>query len=633
MLTRFVQILIAGLLTLPGLAAAAGTVQLPATGQTTCFDAKGRMISCAGTGQDGDTQAGVEWPAHRFIDNGNGTVTDNLTGLIWSKMANAPGPAGCRPQPSGSDIMLWQEALDLIRCLNTGNFAGSRDWRLPNLNELESMVNAEALDSSAYLAAGGFIDVQASQYWTSASDASDDTIQSTAQAWDVDLVLGGFPFSTLKNQPDRPDLMKRVWPVRGASAQLWQTGQAGCFDLAGNGCSCAGTGEDGEHLSGAAWPAQRFKPNAGSTYALDKLTGLVWATATQTPGPAACADAGLIVTWQQALDHVKCLNQNAWLGVTDWRLPNRKELRSLVDYSKGAPALPSGNPFDDASGYTYWSSTTDPNLATSAWAVSMFTGGLSSAGKTGLLPVWPVSGPDLAPPALTLNQGNMTTNVAVQTISGTVEAGASVKVVVNGGAPVAASVAGSAWSFTINPLASGSNAVTVTADDFADNKSEKSINMTLDATAPALTVNAVVTPTNRKGQTIGGAVEAGSTVTITMGGRPLPVTVNGGTWSCSVTGLEAGTNTITVTAMDAVGNTATQSAAIGLIIPDGRFGGTAAVSIKDALKALRIAVGLVPATADDLIHGDVAPVGAPNGSINLDDALLIFKKSVGLPGF
>jgi hypothetical protein len=70
-----------------------------------------------------------------------------------------------------------------------------------------------------------------------------------------------------------------------------------------------------------------------------------------------------------------------------------------------------------------------------------------------------------------------------------------------------------------------------------------------------------------------------------------------------------------------------------LIIPDGRFGGTAAVSIKDALKALRIAVGLVPATADDLIHGDVAPVGAPNGSINLDDALLIFKKSVGLPGF
>lgn len=50
---------------------------VPKTGQTTCYDANGSVIPCAGTGQDGDIQAGVAWPDPRFTDNGNGTVTDN----------------------------------------------------------------------------------------------------------------------------------------------------------------------------------------------------------------------------------------------------------------------------------------------------------------------------------------------------------------------------------------------------------------------------------------------------------------------------------------------------------------------------------------------------------------------------
>ena len=102
----------------------------------------------------------------------------------------------------------------------------------------------------------------------------------------------------------------------------------------------------------------------------------------------------------------------------------------------------------------------------------MFDGSLSSAVKAGTLPVWPVSGPDLVPPLLTIAQGNMTTNVASQTISGTVEAGATVTVTNNGGAPAAATVTGAAWSFTINPLAAGENTITVTAADFSENLSD-----------------------------------------------------------------------------------------------------------------------------------------------------------------
>ena len=77
------------------------TVNLPKTGQTTCREA-GNIIDCAGTGQDGEIQAGVEWPFPRFTDNGDGTVTDNLTGLMWLK------DAGCIVN------VTWQGALDAV---------------------------------------------------------------------------------------------------------------------------------------------------------------------------------------------------------------------------------------------------------------------------------------------------------------------------------------------------------------------------------------------------------------------------------------------------------------------------------------------------------------------------------------
>ena len=70
--------------------ASAGTVNLSRTGQTKCYDSTGIEIPCADTGQDGEIQAGVAWPSPRFTDNGDGTMTDNLTGLMWTKDANLP---------------------------------------------------------------------------------------------------------------------------------------------------------------------------------------------------------------------------------------------------------------------------------------------------------------------------------------------------------------------------------------------------------------------------------------------------------------------------------------------------------------------------------------------------------------
>ena len=58
-------------------------MDIPKTGQFLCYDNEGNVIDCAGTGQDGDLQMGRASPDPRFTDNGDGTVTDNLTGLIW----------------------------------------------------------------------------------------------------------------------------------------------------------------------------------------------------------------------------------------------------------------------------------------------------------------------------------------------------------------------------------------------------------------------------------------------------------------------------------------------------------------------------------------------------------------------
>jgi hypothetical protein len=67
---------------------ASGSILLPQTGQTKCYDLSGTEIPCEGTGQDGDVRAGLSRPDPRFTDNGNGTATDNLTGLTWTRDAN-----------------------------------------------------------------------------------------------------------------------------------------------------------------------------------------------------------------------------------------------------------------------------------------------------------------------------------------------------------------------------------------------------------------------------------------------------------------------------------------------------------------------------------------------------------------
>jgi len=175
-----------------------GDLVLPKTGQTACHDDSGTAIPCAGSGQDGESQAGAVWPSPRFTENADHTTTDRLTGLVWSKEGKTPGPAACNPEMRKTG----QGALDYVKCLNTNRYLGKSDWRLPNRNELASLVNRGESNGAAWLNTQGFSGVQAGGYWSSSTYAS-----TPWNAWGVNMHDGAETSFAKKH-----DI--HVWPVR-----------------------------------------------------------------------------------------------------------------------------------------------------------------------------------------------------------------------------------------------------------------------------------------------------------------------------------------------------------------------------------------------------------------------------------
>ncbi|MHC1725883.1 MAG: DUF1566 domain-containing protein [Syntrophobacteraceae bacterium] len=153
----------------------------------------GQTFSYA-TGDDGDLEKGVIWPSPRFTNNGNGTVTDNLTGLIWKRDANF------------AVAKTWAEALGECNNLASGSSGlsdGSQagDWRLPNLKELLSLIDYGR--SYAALPSGHPFSWDPAPYWSSTTIAND-----TNSSWTVEFSLGGVGSSTKSDTA-------AVWPVRG----------------------------------------------------------------------------------------------------------------------------------------------------------------------------------------------------------------------------------------------------------------------------------------------------------------------------------------------------------------------------------------------------------------------------------
>ncbi len=370
MIRRITSLLLVGICLQASARAETPPAAVPRTGQTACYGITGAAVACAGTGQDGETLTGLAWPDPRFADNGDRTVTDRLTGLSWTRDADpADGPR------------TWAQALDYVKTLNGRKHLGHGDWRLPNVNELESLV-AKRSGLVAWLRSQGFDNVRTDYYWTSTTYAG-----YTGAAWSVGMYSG-----ILAGRAKAEGGF--TWPVRGGRAgalTLPATGQTACYDGSDATIPCAGTGQDGERRAGAAWPSPRFTENADGTVG-DGLTGLVWSRDGRAPGPDACG-AHERKTLRGALDHVACLNANNYLGRNDWRLPNRNEMASLVN--RGQPdsaAWLNTQGFSDVQADSYWSSTAYPYNTWNAWSINMRDGAVTSCANGHKINVWPVRG-------------------------------------------------------------------------------------------------------------------------------------------------------------------------------------------------------------------------------------------------
>ena len=166
--------------------------RFPATGQTSCWDSAGEVIACDGSGQDGEFEAGG---ALAYVDNGDGTITDLNTRLMWEKLSRDGGIHDY------SNAYTWEEAFVRIAALNSGGgFAGHTDWRLPNIKELQSLINYQnnAPAVSAAFNADCLPDctattcscTQADFYWSSTTVST-----NPSSAWYVVFNLGNVSIS------------------------------------------------------------------------------------------------------------------------------------------------------------------------------------------------------------------------------------------------------------------------------------------------------------------------------------------------------------------------------------------------------------------------------------------------------
>ena len=266
------------------------------TGQTTCYDDDGAEITCpaedeAFYGQDAQYTSA----AFNFTDNGDGTITDNVTNLVWQ-------------QTPDSNPYSWADAQSYCEDLS---LADSDDWRTPSLKELFSISDFESgwpyLDLDYFdLITGG--QDKSNQYWASNyyEVATDEAAAN--QAFGVNHATGH-----IKAYPDGGD-------GGGGPASKY--------------VRC---------VQGDDYLVNDFADNGDGTIT-DNATGLMWLQ----------DDNGEGVDWESALAYADGFS---YAGYDDWRVPNVKELQSIVDYSGVYPAIdPSYFNITDADAY-FWTST------------------------------------------------------------------------------------------------------------------------------------------------------------------------------------------------------------------------------------------------------------------------------------
>lgn len=167
------------------------------------------------------------------------------------------------------------------------------------------------------------------------------------------------------------------------SKYILSTGLTRCYDGDGEQIDCQGTGQDAEYMVGVAWPGDRFEL-MGEGLVQDRATGLIWTR-------NSCLSE-FPLSWQESLEFVEQMNRETRYGRSDWRMPNRRELRSLVDHGRKNPVLSRNHPFQHVFLGWFWTSTTAAIAPRYAWYVHFAGGRMFYGRKDDYCWVWPVCG-------------------------------------------------------------------------------------------------------------------------------------------------------------------------------------------------------------------------------------------------
>ncbi len=299
------------------------------TDQEYCYE-DGASIPCPMEGETfygQDAQYSGTQPS--YTDNGDGTITDNVTGLMW--------------QQDPGDKMTFDQA---VAGAETFNLAGYDDWRLPTIKELYSLILFSGVDPSGWNGSdvSGLIpfidDAFIFEYGaTSAGERIIDSQFATSSKY-VSTTMGGNDTDFGVNFADGRIKGYPTDPMPGQSqGKLY-------FVLYVRGNPDYGSND--------------FVDNGNGTIT-DNATGLTW---TQN-------DSGTGMNWVDALNYCESLD---YAGADDWRLPNVKELQSIIDYERSPDTSNSAaiDPIFNVSTITneageedypfYWSSTTHANM-------------------------------------------------------------------------------------------------------------------------------------------------------------------------------------------------------------------------------------------------------------------------------
>jgi hypothetical protein len=270
--------------------------------QSLCYNAS-TNIACPSTsaafyGQDAQTNGSQP----SYINNGNGTVTDIVTGLTWQQTADRDGNGTINT----TDKLSLSNAQSYCSTLVQG---GYDDWRLPSIKELYSLILFTGTDPSGLVGTDTshltpFINTTYFNFGYGDTKAGERVID--AQYWSntsyVSMTMHG---DTTQFGVNFADGRIKGYPKTLASTGAANTEYVKCV---------RGNSEYGQN---------NFVDNGNGTIS-DKTTGLMWMQ----------SDAGQLKNWQDALAWAAQQNAANYLGHSDWRLPNAKELQTLVDYTR-----------------------------------------------------------------------------------------------------------------------------------------------------------------------------------------------------------------------------------------------------------------------------------------------------------